>query len=375
MSLLLAIWEGMRIYARARRVKREGFRRYAGSPERMCRAIIRDAYDEKNGYFRVSSGHFCEFYVRDFAWCAPALVRLGYKSEVASTLRYALGRFEAQGQVTTMLTPSGRAFDFPCYGPDTLALLLKTIGDTKSEALAREHRALLQREVDRFVRLALDEQLLLPRCGAFTSMRDQAERERSCYDACMIALVAMQAPRLGLRFPVTFDAIKEKIMETYWNGTYFFSDAKRQPLVTGDANIVPFWMGITRDKGMLRSALRAIIAAGLDEPFPLRYVSTLDKRRERVRYHVAARLTPDYETDSIWMHMGPAYVRLLAQVDKARARRHVRAYTRNLKRHGTFLEVYDAKGKPYSVAFYVTDEAMLWCAPYLELSRELGAAK
>ncbi len=357
---------------RARRVKREGFRRYEGDPEGICGQIIADAYDKERGYFRVSSGHFCEFYVRDFALCCEALVALGYQDEVACTVEYAMRAFEREGRIATMITPRGKAYDFPAYGPDALALFLLTLSRTGHRALATGHKRFLQREVDRFVRLVVDERTMLPRRGTrFTSMRDHTKRDASCYDATMVALAARECEALGLRFPFAAGDAAAKVKEAYWNGAFFCSDLRERDLVIGDANTMPFWTRVCRDRRMRASACAAVGEAGLDDPFPLRYVSTRDKAREKVDWHLAAALAPGYETDSVWAHLGLAYLRVLAQADAPRARRHVRAYGGLIRRHGTFLELYDAHGAPYETPLYVTDEAMLWCAPWLALAREL----
>lgn len=356
---MMNIREGLRMYRRAQRVKRQGFRRYPGSPEEICRAIVLDCFD---GYYRVSAGHFCEFYTRDFALCCDALLSLGHRKEVERTLQYALAVFERAGRVTTTISPDGKPFDFPCPGPDSLAFLLYAI---RAAGLPAEKR-FLQEQVDLFVQRFMDDGL--PRPGRLSSMRDHAKRVRSCYDMTMIALVAECCEDLGLQFPHAAGETSAKLIDTYWNGTYFFSDTQRQAIVTGDANVMPFWTGIVTDRKMRRNAMDAIRAAGLDEPFPLRYVSTTDKRAERVEWHPASWFAPDYETDSIWAHLGLCYLTVLLDVDRKRARAHLSSYERKIGEHGTFLEVYDSTGEPYRTPFYVTDEAMLWCATYLKLS-------
>ena len=64
-------------------------------------------------------------------------------------LRYALRSFEREGRTATMITPEGKAHDFPSYGPDTLALLLYALSRTGNQRLARFHKKLLQREATR----------------------------------------------------------------------------------------------------------------------------------------------------------------------------------------------------------------------------------
>lgn len=369
----LLLREGLRMAGRARAVRKRGFKRYPGDAAEICRGIIEDCYDSRRGYFRVSAGHYCEFYARDFGWCAEALHRLGYEKEVRGTLAYALSRYAAAGRVTSAISPDGTPFDyFLPAGPDALAMLLYALARTGNHALARKHREFLQRMLDDFVQRFVDGTTLLPQAGRhYSSIRDQAKRKAPCYDAVMVTLAMREGRALGLSPRHTAEDVAEAIVKAYWNGTYFFQDLRRDALVVGDANVFPFWTGIITDKGMLEDATDAVRASGLDTPFPLRYVSVLDRGRERTPMVLAHHLSRDYETDSIWMHLGLAYLRVLKERDQDLTRRHLAAYTRLIERHRTFLEVFDRHGEPFRRAFYVTDEGMLWCANYLLLRQEL----
>ena len=372
MIVPIDIKEALRIYARARRVKRDGFIEIAGTPEEICAKIIEDCFDKEKKYYRVSTGHFCEFYMRDFAFSCEALVKLGRENEVRSTIAYALETFEQHGRVATMITPDGIAFDFPGYGPDSFALLLYTITHTDNQDVAKKHHAFLQKEADRFVKLVIDKKTKLPYAHKrFTCMRDHAKRRAACYDAVMVAVVARECERLRITFPYKEEEIQARIIEEYWNGTYFFQDMQKQDIVMGDANVFPFWTGIINDKTMLDQAMTAIAAAGLDDPFPLRYVSAADKSREKVSMHLANLLVQDYETDSVWMHMGLCYLRVLAGQDVKRFAKHMHSYERLIRQHKTFLEVYDTHGDPLRRALYICDESMVWCATWLALKKEL----
>lgn len=366
----------LRMFRRASHVRKRGFRTYTGTPEQICRTILDDAYDSRTNHYRVSDGHFQDFYVRDFALIAEDLVRLGYADRVRSTISYALNCFVTADRVTTSIAPGGRAFNFPRYGPDSLALLLRTIRVTKNNKLARKHHAFLQKEIERFASVVVDKKTLLPRTDKkFSSIRDHTARSASCYDASMVALVALEAPKLGLKFPYAFKNIQKALIETYWNGTYFFSDTTKQAIVVGDANVFPFWTGVITDKRLLTQAFDSIRAAGLDDPFPLRYVSTLDAAREKTGWHIAAWLAPGYETDALWVHLGCAYLHVLIGHDPALTKKHLATYERLIKEHATFLELYAPDGQPYRTPLYVTDEAMSWCAMWLGLQKRLSTRK
>jgi hypothetical protein len=364
----MILQEGMRMFKRARLVRKQGFHPYQGTTAEICKQIIDDCYDQEHKYLRVSTGHFCEYYVRDFAFCCEALVELGYAKEVRSTIEYALKRFVAVGKITTTIDPDGQPFDyFMQSGPESTALLLYAMTHTKNHDLAVQYKHFLQQQVNRIPLLMKG---LLPHPKKyFSTIRDHAKRSGSCYDAVMLAVIAREAAALKLKFPYAFEQIRDEIIETYWNGSYFFQDLKKQDIIVGDANVFPFWTGVINDKHMLEQATTSIRAAGLDTPFPLRYVSQFDKKREKIQLHFANYLAPDYETDSIWIHLGLAYLRILPDVKLKQ--QHLATYTKQLQTYKTFLEVYDRSGEPLRRPLYVTDEGMLWCANYLVLVETL----
>jgi hypothetical protein len=369
----LELREGLRMVRRARAVRRGGFRKYEGTPVQICEQIVKDAYDPERRYFRVSSGHFCEFYMRDFAFCCEALVSLGYAKEVELTLRYALEHFRIHGRVEGSISPDGKPFTFPRYGPDSLALLLYALRRTGNEQLAVEYHKFLRSQVDEFLKRVVDPATLLPyKEKRFSCIRDHARRKAACYDAVMIAVVARESAALGLEFPLTEKEITDAIIANYWSGIYFFEDLTKQSVVAGDANVFPFWTGIITGHEMRDNALAAMQAAYLDEILPLRYVGKLHKDREKVGLHIANLFAKDYETDSIWAHLGLAYLRVLADHNPELCRKHLAQYTKRIEKYKTFLEVYDSNGEPFRTAFYVTDEAMLWAANYLALKRQLS---
>jgi len=371
--------EAGRMLARARRIGNGDFRRYQGSAEEICRQIIDDCWDADKRYFRVSNGHFLGFYVRDFAHAGRALVDLGFKDRVNETLRWALGVFERHGQIEQSISREGKPFSFPAYSPDALGLLLYVLDLTNNRALVKRHRKLLQHEADRFARAVIDPKTLLPYLHKrFSAMRDHAWRPAACYDAVMAVLVAKYAERFGLEFPYKHKAMAEKLVETYWNGNYFFSDLNKRKIVTGDANVFPFWTNVLEGvvpkqqiDSMTKKAMRAMHQAGLDDPWPLRYVSAKDVRREGIRLNIANLFAKGYQTDSIWMNIGLCMLDVQVQSDPPAAKRHIERVGELITEHGTFLELYDKTGQPFKTFWYVSDEAMLWCAQWLRLSREV----
>ena len=66
-----------------------------------------------------------------------------------------------------------------------------------------------------------------------------------------------------------------------------------------------------KDKEIIHSAIDQIHSAGLDEPFPLKYTAN----RRDVKFIFEEVFLRNYESDAIWMHMGPLYVKLLLEHD------------------------------------------------------------
>src|ERR1017187_3074722 len=68
-----------------------GWKRYAGSVEAICRAVIDDCWTGQ--FFAGSAGHFHQFWTRDLAMCTGALFRLGHREKGLSSWNWGLVRF------------------------------------------------------------------------------------------------------------------------------------------------------------------------------------------------------------------------------------------------------------------------------------------
>ncbi|MBN2566934.1 hypothetical protein JXB02_02505 [Candidatus Woesearchaeota archaeon] len=356
--------EGIRFLRRKRRVAKHGFARYPGSAEEICHRIVDECYDRRQGYYRTSTGHFGEFYTRDFGWCARALLSLGHRERVRSTLAYALSRFERARRVTTTITPWHEPIDIPTVAPDSLAYLLSSLALLDDRRLIGRHRRFLEKQVQEYPKRFYDPSTGLVRPGDFSSIKDHAKRTSSCYDNCMLWLAATSAERLGLHGMPDPDAVRGRAVEELWNGSYFHDDMAKDGYVAGDANTLPYWTGMVADRKMLRSSLSAMDSAGITRPFPLRY--QLHKQR---RSFYLARLAPGYEDDAVWAHLGMLYLAVCGNHDPYRAGRAAAQYLSLVERHGTFLEVYAGDGMPFSSPLYITDEGMLWAAMLLHALR------
>ncbi|MBU0470679.1 MAG: hypothetical protein KKA62_00520 [Nanoarchaeota archaeon] len=354
------ITQGTRIFFSSLK-NRYSTKKYEGDASSICQNIVKDCWNGR--YFQTSTGNFSQFWTRDFGWCTRSLVKLGYTEEVHQTLRFALNRFKHHKKTATTLTPRGKPFDFPTNSVDTLPWLIHSIKISKFPYYS--YKNFLNKEIQKFFNLAVNPHTGLVKPEAhFSSMKDFSIRKSSCYDNCMVALLAKNLKEMKrLDNPFSKFDYEEIIRRHFWNGKYFYDDLTKQDYVAGDSNLFPFALGIINDKELLHSALNAIHEAGLDEPWPLKYTTD----REKVVFIWQENLMKDYESNALWSHMGLLYIKLLQTVDPERAKEYQKRYTEQIEKHQNFLEVFDAEGRPFRSIYYFCDSGMLWAANYLTL--------
>lgn len=364
---LIHVSEGLRMFRRARYVRKHGFHQYGGSPEDIAKGIIAECWDRNKKYFRVSAGHFDEFYCRDFGMCAGQLAKLGYREQVLDTLKYALEKFRRHGRITTSISPHGRCFDFPYYGADSLPFIVRSLLDVKAAALVREYKDFLRQEVDYYYRTVFDEESDLVYEGKhFSSIKDYARRPSSCYSNSMLYMLADCLDRLKLHNPFPTKRIKSKVHRTFWSGSFFYDNVSLPNCPTGDANTFPFWCGVSSSRKEFRKCVASMEGAGLTLPFPLKYYTEPEKIHE---YHLFEFFAGDYERDAVWVHLGLCYLDVVARFDRRLLKMYMDQYRGLIERYNNFLEVYDAKGRPFHNRFYYSDESMLWVSKWLYLTR------
>ncbi|MBI5073070.1 hypothetical protein HZA99_04590, partial [Candidatus Woesearchaeota archaeon] len=271
--------EALHMFQRRITVAKKGFKTYEGMPEQIAEQIIKNCWN--NTFFQVSTGHFSLFYIRDFGMCMEALQKLGYKKEIEKTLQFALACYSRENRIATTITKNGKCFDVFSYAPDSLAFLLYSLrvtdktkkNNTKSKELVEIYKPFLERQIQFFEDNIFDKQTnLIRRDKNFSSIKDNAKRQSSCYDNCCAAVIAREAKSLGLECNLSFEKIKAAIKQTFWTGDYF-RDTKETKYVAGDANTFPFWFEIfsesKEEKEMLKKVIAAVQKEKLDHPFPL----------------------------------------------------------------------------------------------------------
>jgi hypothetical protein len=357
--------EGLRMFRRNINVRLKGMRRYDGNAEKICKQIIKDCWN--GAYLQVSNGHFCEFYTRDFGFCCESLLKTGYKKEVESSLRYALDIFTKNKRVTVAISPNGKVFNFPnYYAVDSLPYLIRSLRLNNNKSLIENNLFFLNERVNGFMNIVIDKDTgLVRKDKVFSSMKDHSKRSSSCYDNVMVAMLNNELKKIKIiDNPLKDYNFKKIIKENFWQDGYFLDDTSGEKYVAGDANVFPFWTGVFEETNMLKSAITAIQDNDLDKPFPIKYTSSSVKEPAHIGAEIFAK---DYERDSIWLHMGPLYVKIVKKVDRKKAAEYTELYRRLIEKHKNFLEVFDKDGKPFKSPFYYTDESMLWSSMFLDL--------
>lgn len=320
--------------------------RYPGSARDICRMILERNW---NGtYFTTSTHHYQEFWARDFGLVVDALLALGYQERVRKTLSYALKKYQQAGTIRTTISRTGTPFSFPnTYSPDSTALFLYSL------MRAQVHDTqFTQQIIDEYARTVLDEHGRV-KPGHFSSMRDHAKHESSCYNHCMSILIARIAEKQKLTFPFSEQQLI-KILDEYWTGTHYKDDrTTNEP--TGDANTFPYWLGVGKDFDKTLNALRE---HQLLDPFPLKYTS---KKQPMILPEIFVK---GWQQNTIWPMMGLLFLQILEKHDKKLGQHYRNQYKHLIEQHGTLYEVYRDK-KPYQNLFYHADEGMIWAANFL----------
>jgi hypothetical protein len=342
-----------------------GWKRYPGSVEAICRAVLEDCWSGQ--FFAGSAGHFRQFWTRDLAMCTPALCRLGMRDRVIQSWEWGLERFEAAGRITTTIFARRYPRDVYAYATDSVPMLLHGLQAAGAEHLIRRHRELLSREVAKYYETVFDPELGLARTdGYFSGPRDCMTGRSTVFANTMIALLGRLVDRAeGLPRPLAGHDMQRAMLQHHWTGEAF-RDSLDRTIPSGDANVWPFFYGIFEDRDMWRRAFAMLEANGFTEPVPMRY---FQKRIPEAELPVPRMFTPNYQGDPSWTQLGPAYLHLLREVDRPKMEHHRAKMAALIERDRNYLELYDTVGKPYRgrAFMYHADEGMIWAAMFLEL--------
>jgi len=359
--------QSFRILRHSIKRRLKGTEKHEGSAEEICRKIVKKCWNGR--YFLTSAGHFCEFYSRDFGWCAESLINLGYEKEVEKTLDYALDIFSKNDRIATTITPFDKPIDIYHYSPDSLAFILRTISLLKSKRIAEKYKEFLNSEIKKFIDIVIEKETgLVRKDRQFSSMKDYSIRKSSCYDNVMAGVVNDSLKKIKiLDNPLKNYNYRKIIKQNFWNGEYFLDDLSGKSYVAGDANVYPFWTGMINNKKMIKKAIESVQKEGLDKPMPLSYTSP--NLKTKALWHEF--VVHGYEQSTVWTHMGPLFIDVVAKVNKEMAREYLLQYKKTIEKYRNYLEAFDKKLKPFKTPFYYSDESMLWAANYLTLAKKL----
>lgn len=349
--------EGLRMFSRRIRIIFRGVKKYKGNEKQILKTIVDECFNGE--FFQVSNGNFKAFYIRDLGICIKDLLDLGYRKECIKTLRFALGCYKRDNRVTTTITMNRKTVDFFDEAIDSFAFLCYCLNEIKDRKLSKESKRFIEAQAMHHSHNSIDKKTgLIRKDRIFSSIKDHGVRNSSCYDNCMIAMASSCLDSLGYNNPFKKFDYTRLIMESFWEGNYFYEDLNQKKVVTGDANVFPFWCNIIDDNTLFNKCLRSIKKEGLDFPLPLKYAA----KKEHTKLSIIDLLSPNYEGSSIWAHLGLCFIDVVERYDKKASNMYVKKYLQKLKEHKNFLEIYDSKGNPFKTLFYYADEGLVWAS-------------
>jgi hypothetical protein len=362
----LVLWRaGINVAVRSFFRRFFGWKRYAGDAPAICRQVVDDCWTGE--FFAGSNGHFKQFWTRDLAMCTPALCRLGLRDKVVQSLAWGLERFEKAGRITTTIFNRRYPRDVYAFGSDSLPMLLFALRQADATHLIDKHRALLTREIHRYLETVFDPELGMARTtGYFSGPRDCMTGRSTVFANTMIALlIKLLDGDSHLPNPLAGHDLAGLIVRHHWMGDYFRDSLDRlEP--SGDANIWPFFFDVVADPEMQRRALGTLDARGFTRPVPLRY---FERRLPEAELPVPRLFTPNYQGDPSWTQLGPVYLRLVGALDRARMERERATMAALIERDRNYLELYTTEAQPYRgrALLYYADQGMIWAAMFLDL--------
>lgn len=361
------VTEGFRILSRRIYLIFNKLKKYPGTKKEMLKKIVDDCYNGK--FFQVSNGNFKAFYMRDFGICVKDLLVLGYKKECIKTMRFALKYYQRDQRITTTITLSGKTVNFFDESIDGFAFYCDCLKEINDKKLINDSKEFIQKKAKYIYEQHLDKKTGLIKKGkAFSSIKDQGVRNSSCYDNCMIAMASDCLDFLKFKNPFKKYDYKKVIMREFWQGDYFYEDLDKKEGIYGDSNVFPFWCNVIDDKNVFDKCFKSIKKAGLDSPFPLKY----SRKKDGARLSIMNILSPNYEGNTIWAHLGLCFIDVIYEFDKKVAKRYYEQYLNLLKKHRNFLEVYNPDGKPFKTALYYSDDGLLWASKLLRRLEQKG---
>lgn len=365
---LLIVEDGLKLFFKSKRKQFFKTKRYRGSSVDICYSIIRDCFNSRKGYFMVSPNNFNQFYARDFGMVCESLLELGFRSEVRRTLIYTMDIYVRHGRVTTQINSRGKPLDFPSSSPESASFMLNSLLLLGDVDLISKYKSFFESEARHIYDFAIDKRSGVVRGDVvFSSMKDMARQVSSCYVNCFVGLFARNLKKIGVKSKFDDFDYSSLILEHFWRGNFFVDDLSGRDVVSGDANVFPFWTGLVRDKKIFSKAFSSLKDRSLDKPFALKY----NNKDDVMKWNFLNFLNTNYEHDTVWLHLAVCYFRVLDLFNyKKELKEQLLIHKGLIESQGSFFEVYRGSGRPFRSLVFEHDEAMIWCAQFLSLEKK-----
>jgi len=339
------------------------YEHFEGDARQIAQQVVDKLWE--GDFFRTSLGHFDFFWMRDFGTCAESLTRLGYDQKVHATLSWAMYHYQRAGEVTLCIDKAGNTFNAPAKrSVDALPWLLHSIVVSNYQLNAVERR-FLEKQLRGYCKGLLDKKGNLRSGIRYAELRDAVNYDRSAYAIALIARMAECVKKLNLDgFPYPASHYREVLRKDYWNGEFFKADYVTN-VWSSECGLMPFYLGIFKDKEMMQKTFDYIDKEKLADPYPMKYCLHEDKFHFRLG--MGKWLMPNYTGTSIWTWMGSWYLHLLQRYDHPDFDKHYKKFSELIERHKTYPEMVGPNGEWYKTPIYNGDPGMVWAAIFLEL--------
>ncbi|MEK7188751.1 MAG: hypothetical protein AAB685_02780, partial [Patescibacteria group bacterium] len=271
---------GLHILRRDISGEAQRYKKYQGTAPEICRKVIEDRWNGR--FFEGGASLFNgQFWIRDFSLSLDGIMAMGFTSQARQNLAWAAEVFASNGSIGTTVLGGDTIVDFWNFSADSLPLFLRSLKKAGTHELARKYKHFLNSEIERYFDEVFDPSTLLVKKENYSTPKDVITRKRTCVaNAFMVYLQqTLQTDYPFLANPFADKDLLTSFIETYWveKDGFFKNDAQDDRVfLSADANVIPYWLGVVKDKKMHLASINAIRKEKLDQPFPLKYHAFLN---------------------------------------------------------------------------------------------------
>ncbi|MBN2801521.1 MAG: hypothetical protein JXR91_00355 [Deltaproteobacteria bacterium] len=377
MTKLDFIFLGLRMWVTGM-VRKVSPQQYSGSAAEICEQIVDDCFDKKRGYFSTSITTYKEMWSRDFGRCAPALVQTGFGDRVEQTYEFALRAYEREGGFALTVLPNGNLYNFPfrTYSPDGFAFFVYGMCSIDGSPLIKKYRPFIEKEAKRFAETVINRETgLVKEHRHFSEARDYVKRNSSTYSNSISYLLQQSLNKLDISNPLEKYDYPNLLADNFYNPNtkVFFDDINKQPYISGDANILPFWTGAMSQLGQngyarygdisFENSVNILDIEGLNTPYP-----TLYGRGKSGPPSIRLDWINPWQHNTVWTCLGIHLLETMSLYMPKRVDDELLKYKNMIENLKAFPEVLNVgTGDYYSNFFYKSETGMLWASNILAL--------